>query len=145
MAKPLIRLLFCLLVILCLGCHEAGLAVQARTSDAVALSANAALPILVESFRRDGLDAIARVKDVGGSVDDARDAVTDVEERWMPVWKAWEGLRVAQDAWATAVELGGDTTACLIALRDAYCGLRRVWPPSVPAMPLSVVRCPEGK
>lgn len=124
------------------GCGNSQLQIQAQTANAVAQAANSALPLLVERFRREGFSAIDQVRARAGSEEDARAAVAAVEARWEPIWKAWDVLKVAQDGWAIAVESGGDTDAALKGLKDAYCGLRSVWPEGLPAVPLAPLRCP---
>lgn len=124
------------------GCAGTSLQTEAVVADAITDSANAALPILVEQYRQEGLSAIDRVADSGGTAAEARAATDEVKARWEPVWDRWERLRIAQNAWATAIELGGDTVAALEALRGAYCELLVNWPKQVRAMPLAPIACP---
>jgi hypothetical protein len=126
------------------GCSDPFRQVQIHTADSVAEAANAALPILVERYRQEGFRAIDAVKASGGNADDAKAAVEAVRAKWAPIWKAWETLSVAQDAWADALESGGDGGATVEALKEAYCGLRGVWPDDIPAVPLAPLRCPAA-
>ena len=115
--------------------------IQAQTANAVASGANAALPMLVDKYRQEGNRAIEKA----ASRPDAEAALSAIKAKWKPVWDAWEVLRVAEDAWATALELGGDTTGALVGLKKAYCGLQGVWPDDVPVVPLAPLKCPSGK
>ncbi len=120
------------------GCGVSARQIQAQTATAVANSANASLPILVGRYRLEGDRAIAEATDRAG----AEAAVAAVQQKWTPVWKSWETLRLAHGAWAALLEKGDvGLAAALSALGDAYCGLLKVWPGDVPAIPLSVVRC----
>jgi len=111
--------------------------VQVHVADSMAEAANAALPILVQTFKLEGREAIAEAK----TEQEARQAIQAIEEKWKPVWDAWEALRIAEDAWATALEQGSDERAALAAVRKAYCGLVAQWPESVPAIPLAPIVC----
>lgn len=126
--------------LLLFNCSPSAIQIEAATANAVALAANSALPLLAEAFRQDGLSAIADVKARGGTADEARAAVAAVEAKWAPVWRGWAALRIAEDAWATALEQGGDTAAALAAVRLAYCGLLSEWPSSVPKL-VPMVAC----
>ena len=121
------------------GCGLTGRQVQAETATAIATTGNAALPILVERYRQQGLRAV----DQADTEEKARAETARVDREWAPIWKAWATLRLAQDVWATALEKGGDTGAALGALREAYCGLEAVWPKDIPAIPLGPVVCGE--
>lgn len=136
--KSFVSILFAaLLAFLCSACTEASLHLQAQTANAVAYAANAALPILVERYRQEGLDAIAKAP----TRDEAERAIDAVRLKWQPVWKQWETLRIAEDAWAKAIEERGDLMSALRALGDAYCSLLVVWPEDVPVVPLAPLRC----
>lgn len=132
-----------MLLVLAASCADPLRQIQIHTADSLAEGANSALPILVSSYRQEGFAAIDAVKASGGTAAEARAAIEDIKARWKPVWQAWETLRVAQDAWADALEGGADTAAALVVLKDAYCGLRSVWPQDIPAVPLVPVRCPK--
>lgn len=125
------------------ACSSATLQVESRVADGVAVAGNTALPILVERYRDEGIDAILAVKHAGGSADEARAAVDAVKARWAPVWTAWDALAAAQDGWATAIEQGGDASAALGGLKAAYCSLLFSWPKDVPAAPLAPISCGE--
>lgn len=140
-----IRVFILALLLLVTGCTDAALQIQAQAANSVAQTANAALPILLERYRQEGLRAIDVVKDAGGTADEARAAVDAVKAKWAPVWKAWETLRVAQGAWADTIAGGADAGSTLEALRDAYCGLIQVWPKDIVAVPLGPLKCPEIK
>jgi hypothetical protein len=125
------------------GCTDPARQIQARAADSVAQAANSALPILIERYRQDGFRALDKLKAAGGTADDVPATLDAVRAKWKPVWDAWKALVVAQDAWADALEGGGNPTAAVTALKDAYCGLRGVWPEDIPAVPLAPVKCPE--
>jgi heme exporter protein D len=91
--------------------------------------------------RQAGLRAIDDVKAKGGTADDARAAVEAVKAKWTPIWEAWAALRIAEDAWADALEQGADTTGALVGLRSAYCQFMARWPSTVPVIPLAPVIC----
>lgn len=133
---------FWLLLVLLLtsGCSAAAVRAQAQVADTVAVSANALLPMLVSAFRQQGLDAIARVKDAGGTKAEALEALQEVEAEWRPVWLTWESLRSAHGTWADELEAGGAGTATLTSAREAYCALLAVWPSGLVA-PVPVVQC----
>lgn len=134
---PALVLLIAVACAILAGCGLTGRQVQAQAATAIAQAANATLPILVERFRQQGLRAI----DKADTENKARAELARIDSEWAPIWKAWATLRVAQDAWATALEKGGDTAAALGALREAYCGLEAVWPKDIPAIPLGPVAC----
>ena len=119
------------------GCSMSARQVQAHAANAIAGAANSALPILLESYRQEGLNAIANASDRTT----AETELAAIKERWAPVWKAWETLRVAQNAWATALEEGGDTKAALGEVRAAYCELQKVWPDELAAVPIAPAAC----
>jgi hypothetical protein len=134
--------IFALVAAGALGCANPALQIQAATADSVAEAANSALPILVQRYREEGFRELERLKAEGGAnQDDANAALEVVKAKWKPIWDAWEALSIAQDAWATALETGGDTGPALKALKKAYCELRGVWPEDIPAVPLAPMRC----
>jgi hypothetical protein len=106
--------------------------IQVVVANTVARAANAGLPALVEAERQQGMLAIQ------GSADreTARAKLTQIEHDWAPVWLAWKALSVAQGAWATALEHGGDKVTAALAVRDAFCKLR--------ALPLAAQYVPEA-
>lgn len=125
------------------GCVDPARQIQAQAANSVAQAANAALPILIERYRQDGFRALDKLKASGGTAKDVPATLEAVKAKWAPVWDAWKALVVAQDAWADALEAGGDTAASLEVLKGAYCGLRGVWPKDIPAVPLAPLKCPE--
>lgn len=110
---------------------------QAATANAIANGANAALPMLVDAYRQEGLKAIAKAP----TREAAEAELIVIDARWSKVWTAWNVLRVAEDTWATAIETGGDTAAALAGMRTAYCGLQTLWPKEIPAMPIVPIVC----
>jgi len=120
-----------------LGCDMSARQIQAHTADAIGHAANSALPILLSHYRQEGLDAIQ----AASTKAEAETELAAIKSRWEPVWKAWESVRIAQNAWATALESGADTAASLSAVRAAYCELQGVWPSQLAAMPIAPVVC----
>lgn len=123
------------------GCPDWVRQAQIQTANTVAVAANGALPMLVETYRQEGLRAIDDVKAKGGTAQDAQAAVEAVKAKWKPIWDGWAALRIAEDAWADALEQDKDTTAALIGLRSAYCQFMERWPSTVPAIPLAPIVC----
>lgn len=132
------RLLVLLLVALCCGCTPAAIHAQAAAANAIAVAGNSALPLLAASYEREGLAAIAR----STTQEQARAELVDVKARWAPTWAAWEALRAAHAAWATALEAGDDASlpTALGAVRDAWCEMEAAWPDGI-ALPAVPVRC----
>jgi len=139
------RLCLALSILVLSGCPDYALQIQAQTANAVAQAANTELPVLVGQFRQDGMDALVTVKQKGGTEDQARAELARIEVKWAPVWKGWDALRAAHDAWATALEKGGDYAAALIGLSKAYCSFMILWPQAVPVIPLAPVLCPVAE
>jgi len=129
------------LVLGSVGCPDWVRQAQIQTANSVAAAANAALPTLVETYRQEGLRVIDEVKEKGGSAAEARVAIAAVQDKWKPIWEAWAGLRIAEDAWADALEKGADTAASLAGLRSAYCGFMARWPSTIPVVPLAPIIC----
>jgi hypothetical protein len=123
------------------GCPDWVRQAQIQTANSVAQAANAALPMLVEAYRQEGLRAIDDVKAKGGTEQEARAAIESVKTKWKPIWEAWAALRIAEDAWADALEQDTDTGAALAGLRSAYCQFMARWPSAVPVIPLAPVIC----
>ncbi len=129
------------LVVICLGaCDMSGRQVQAHTANAISQGANSALPILIERYRSQGLKVIEEASTREG----AEAQLAAVRQRWAPVWASWEACRLAHGSWAEALEAGGDTVAALGAMKRAYCELHRVWPKTIPALPLGALGCAAG-
>ena len=140
-------LLLVLLLAACADCsgsqptpRELEQAQHAAVAGAIASGANAALPVLAQAMERDGMLRIEKAE----SRAEAERALEQVEEHWAPVWEAWRLLVIAQDAYATAIESGEDTTAHLANLKARYCELRSLWPDKIPGVPLGLVTCPAG-
>lgn len=114
------RWLWPLLLVLLAACTPTELQVQAATADAIATATNAALPVLVAAYERQGDDAI----ESAANVDSAALALDAVRAEWAPVWRAVDAFRAAHDAWATALERGQVDLVTAGKVRDAYCALR---------------------
>lgn len=133
----MIRAIIVVLALATIGCGDVGRQIQIRTANATAVGANAALPMLVDRYRSESLAAIDRAE----TREVAEAKLSAIDRQWDPIWEAWDALATAQDAWASSLESDGDTAAALAALRIAYCGIRNLWPSSIPAIPLSLVSC----
>jgi len=127
-------LFFCLFFLS--GCPDP-YQIQAQTANSISLAANTSLPILIDEYKQQGTHEITLSKNEV----DATSRLLVVEKKWQPVWKAWETLRVAHNAWASIIEGKGDTIASFLALKDAFCGLMNVWPAEIRAIPMSGIVC----
>lgn len=124
------------------GCSAPARQIEAEVATGIAMGANASLPSLVSLEDREGRDEIA----VAQTRPEAESRLDAVRERWAPIWQGWKTFSIAHEAWAEALENGGDTTAALAALKKAFCGLVKVWPKSLalPAVPFAVSAvCPK--
>jgi len=129
-----------LVVLFWLGCGSSARALQAKAADAAARGANAALPVLVESYRHQGLTAI----DAATTPAEAKASLAGVEAKWKPVWEAWKAVGIAHDGWAKVLESGGDEAAAFEAVRRAFCGLRSL-PPAKDSLPqIPAIVCQES-
>jgi len=129
-----IFLFFCLFFLT--GCPDS-YQIQAQTANSISLAANTSLPILIGEYKQQGTHEIT----ISKNEQDATERLLVIDKKWQPVWKAWETLRVAHDAWATIIEGKGDTVKALLALKDAYCGLLKVWPAEIRAIPMAGIVC----
>lgn len=110
-----------------MGCSGTQRQAQSVAASSLAVAANRAYPKLQAAYRAEGDRAI----DAAPTQAEARAALAVVRERWAPVWRAWDAVRLAQDAWATALESGAsadDVARTVVALQAAYCGLRAATP-----------------
>jgi hypothetical protein len=120
-------LLLCSLVCLFAACGPKAIDTQAQMANTIAVVTNDVVPQLIALEHARG-DAI---------IDAAPDKATAVrelallEQSWKPVWQAQKALTIAQNAWATALEQHGDTTATFQAVRTAYCRLLPLLPRTV--------------
>lgn len=129
-------LVFLLCMLFLVGCPDAH-QIQVQTANSIAIASNAALPTLVGEYKQQGVTAINLSK----TEEEATKKILAIQEKWQPIWKAWETLRVAHSAWADVLESNGDWLASLLALKNAYCGLLLVWPKEIPAIPMASVVC----
>ncbi|MDD5007589.1 MAG: hypothetical protein PHC68_04190 [Syntrophorhabdaceae bacterium] len=127
-------LCFCLAFLV--GCPDPK-QIQAQTANTIAIAANTSLPVLIDEYKQQGVHEITLSK----NEEDATSRLLVIEKKWQPIWKAWETLRVAHDAWASIIEGDGDAVKALLALKDAYCGLMKVWPVEIRAIPMAGVAC----
>ena len=134
--KYLVVLMYCFCLLFLVGCPQID-QVQVQTANSIAMAANASLPILVSEYRQQGVTEINLSK----TEEEATRRVLVVEQKWQPVWKAWETLRLAHDVWAEVLEARGDALAALLAFKNAYCGLMKTWPAEIRAIPMAGIVC----
>lgn len=127
-------LFFCLFFLA--GCPDP-YQIQAQTANSISLAANTSLPLLIDEYKQQGVHEITLSK----NEQEATTRLLAIETKWQPIWKAWEVLRVSHDAWASIIEGKGDTIKALLALKDAYCGLIKVWPAEIRAIPMAGIPC----
>jgi hypothetical protein len=126
--------LFCLLFLV--GCPKFD-QIQVQAANSVAIASNAALPVLVAEYKQQGVTEINLSK----TEEEATKRVLVIEQKWHPVWMAWEVLRTAHDTWSTILESGGDTLSSFLAIKNAYCGLIKIWPAEIRAIPMAGIVC----
>ncbi len=107
------RYFYYLVIFLCWNCQRP----EAATAVATAELLNHVLTMLVQQYEKEALKAV----EISTSREEAELVVDAVDLRWKPVWIAWEGLRVAQDRWATNIE--GGTEADAYETMQAWCKL----------------------
>jgi hypothetical protein len=116
------------------GCGSAPHRVEQPIVEAAAVSGDAAVRLVGDAERREGL----RVIEASGSLAEAREGLEALEARWSVAWAALDALAVAQDIAAEALEAGEPPD--LVALGRAFCsalevlGALDVELPGVPAM-----------
>lgn len=145
MLRKFLVLVVMMLSLATVGCAQSARMVQAQTANSIAVSANEMLPWLLETYNKEGMDALRAVKAAGGDREDAIMAINDIKRAWKPRWQAWKSLQLAHDKWATVLEEGADTTTALRELKEAYCRLRQIFPRKLPAIPLGIIKCEEPK
>lgn len=102
------------------------------------LTANRALPVLIQLEEREGDLVIAQHTEDELATDAGLAAV---EARWAPFWAAWEAFVMAQRAWADAFTRHDPAAAIDAAERAAtaaFCAARALLPPTVPPEVLEV-------
>jgi hypothetical protein len=122
------------------GCGPKAIEVQSKVANDVALAANAIAPVLLATEQAEGDKAIDAAADKAA----AKAALVVIQKKWDPIWISYRAVAVAQDAWATALEKKGDTTAAVQALQAAFCKLKVLLPPEIkiPA-PVAIIVCLE--
>jgi hypothetical protein len=110
-------IIFCILLAVLSGCSAQQ---QATAAAAVATSMNASLPLLIETYKQEGLDAIRRAPDRAT----AEAELAEIEGRWRPVWVAWDALASAEVYQAVV---------------EHYCSLMWNWP--LERKPIQVIQC----
>lgn len=102
------------------------------------LTANRALPVLVQLEEREGDLVIA---EHAGDPDAIDEGLARVEARWAPFWDAWNAFITAQHAWADAFEAHNDQAkidAAETTAVAAFCAVRKALPEKVPPELLAV-------
>lgn len=138
----MVRLLVVIFCCVCaMGCAPGAAQIAAREANAIAQTANAQLPVLVDTYAEQGFRAIDGAPDEAS----ARAAIAAIKRRWEPVWSGWEALSVAHRAVIAAV-VAEDAIGIVSEapkLRDAYCATQAAMESlELPALPLSPVVCP---
>jgi murein L,D-transpeptidase YcbB/YkuD len=122
---------FCVVLLaLALGCSPAARQTQSVAATSFAAAGNTALVHLHTAYRDEGLRAI----DAAPTRAEGEAALVVVRAKWRPVWQAWEAVRAAQNAWATALESGAkddEIARTMAAFGQAYCKLLGVLPAGV--------------
>jgi len=137
-------------LVLLLGstCTPSALQVQARLANSVGLAGNRTLPVLIETYRADGLRVITEARAAGLPREEAERRLESHVIAWRPVWGecegstgqcvngAWPALRATHDAWAAALEaqIAGAPLDLAAAtqhaqrMHSAFCALRGAVP-----------------
>jgi hypothetical protein len=108
------------MVVFCSGCGASALAGQRAAVNAVALAANAAIPLVAEAEQREALAAITAADDLP----DAQLRLMACHRKWDAIWLALDAVATAQNAAATDLETGRPLD--LGTLRAAWCALQTV-------------------
>lgn len=138
------------------ACSATAVQRQAVAADVTARVANRALDVVVDHYERAGREALRAACCDRGAM---REALGRHRARWTPVIVAWEGVRLAHDAWAVELEAcaarGPDAGSCgpglgrlaavvLARLGEARCVLRAVGVPDPIAGPLDCPAATDG-
>ena len=132
----IVALMYCFCLLFLVGCPKFD-EIQVQAANSVAIAANASLPVLVSEYKQQGVTEINLSK----TEEEATKRVLVIEQKWHPVWMAWEALRLAHDTWSTILESGGDTLSAFLAIKSAYCSLVKAWPEEIRAIPMAGIPC----
>ncbi len=148
-----------LVILISSTCTPTALQTQARLANSIGMAGNRTLPVLIESYRADGLRVISEARAAGLPREEAERRLQAHVVAWQPVWGicdeqtghcvngAWPALRATHDAWSEALEtqIGGATLDLAAAtqhaqrMHTAFCALRGAVPlparESIPQIP----------
>ncbi len=121
------------MLLLLAACSPSARNIQVQTANAVAVAANKAAPLIVEEYRKAGVDCV----DNSETILDADVCLTQLENKYSKVKIAWMGMRRAQIEWADALKSGSPKISdFMIGMEHAYCDLVHEMPtlPTVPGL-----------
>jgi len=148
-----------LVVLFSATCAPTALQTQARLANSIGLAGNRTLPVLIETYRADGLRVISEARAAGLPREEAERRLQVHVMSWRPVWGvcdehtglcvngAWPALRATHEAWSAALEaqIAGApldvaaATAHATRMHAAFCALRGAVPlparDSIPQIP----------
>jgi hypothetical protein len=128
--------MYCFCLLFLVGCPAYD-QIQVQTANSISVAANTALPMLIQEYKQQGVTEISLSK----TEEEATRRVLVIEQKWHPIWESWEVLRIAHDTWAGVLEAKGDALAALMEFKKAYCGLIKIWPVEIRAIPMAGVIC----
>jgi len=123
------------------GCTRPGASREALSPQILAANeiAEAANKVGVELGARMGA-ALMQCVEAADTRSASQSCRANVETTWAPVWKAWDGVRAAHDAWtAVLLHQSGDLAGASARFESAWCTLRAAVPSSVSLPPVG--RC----
>lgn len=118
-----------------LGCSPSALQAQRDASNVVARVANDTVePALLAAYKATGLVLIENEP----TRELAQAKLQLHQERWKPIWAAWEAFKLAHTAWQNQIEEGGDVLTTAAEARKSFCELRKLaapWRVELPDFP----------
>lgn len=120
-----------LLFLALVSCSPSARNIQVQTANAVAVAANAAAPLIVAAYKKEGVACI----DDSPTLVEADACLTKLEFKYGKVRIAWMGMRRAQLEWSEALERSdAKISDYMVSMEHAYCDLSKELP-SVPKVP----------
>ncbi len=122
-----------LLLLALVSCSPSARNIQVQTANAVAVAANKAAPLIVEEYRKAGVNCVDKAE----TLLDADVCLTQLESKYGKVKIAWMGMRRAQIEWADALKSGSPKISDFMnGMEHAYCDLVHEMPklPTVPGL-----------
>ncbi len=120
-----------LLAIAAVACSPSTRTLQIQTANAVATAANAAGPLIVAEYQKEGDACI----DNAATMLVADVCLTKLESKWVHVRLGWGHMRQAQADWADALKKSDPKIADYMTyMTQAFCALRQDVP-TLPAVP----------